>query len=123
MSKYIDLAEQIHAETRDQVYLDEVGEVLSWLDRNPDQAPGRTITESDYSDITEWARNFFSRGWEGRTVLAEKGITIVPDPVPEPTNLQRLSRAIRDWEEGRGEDRILARHLDALGVRVATSDR
>lgn len=163
MSKYTDLAEQIHAGTRDVVYLDEVGEVLSWLDSHPDQVPGRTITASEFDEAVE------SCITEDATVPPHKfaerlGVVCVPDPEPpesvpgrtitrshyqniidetsvpygvgftdgfhqaggsiiddpEPTNLQRLSRAIRDWEQGRGADGILARHLDAIGVRMVT---
>lgn len=116
--KFIDLAEQIHAETRDQVYLDEVGEVLEWLDDHP-ELTGRTITESRLAEVLADENWTFTPTHYFR-VFSRLGITIVPDP--EATNLQRLTQAIRDWEQGRGTDEILARHLDAIGVRVPEAD-
>ena len=85
MSKYIDLAEQIHAETRDGVYLDEVGEVLSWLDRNPDQAPGRTITQSEFRDAYSAFGDMDGPDcyW---LLLDLLGIAVTPDP--DPTNFE-----------------------------------
>lgn len=89
----------------------------------PDQVPGRTITESEFHETADAHRNG-GLGWED--LASRFGITVIPDPdpdpEPEPTNLQRLSRAIRDWHEGRGEDRVLARHLNAIGVKAPGHD-
>lgn len=79
MSKYIDLAEQIHTETRDGVYMDEVGEVLEWLDRNPDQAPGRTITESELHSAL---RDYNAALYTEIDTAHRLGLLVVPDPVP-----------------------------------------
>lgn len=94
MSKYIDLepkASDYYGTSPGQERRAGICDALRFLDSHPEHVPGRTITESDYSDITEWARNFPFRGWEGRTVLAGAGITIVPDS--EPTNAGHD----RDW--------------------------
>lgn len=116
MSKYIDLAEQIHAETRDQVYLDEVGEVLDWLDRNPDQVPGLTITASEFDEAVE------SCITEDGTVppheFAERlGVVCVPDP--EPTNVGKLETEIRELLQEPSQSfsiaRDLAEKLDTAG--------
>ena len=129
MSKYIDpedtLLQSCH-KAHDYPFVMDVKIVLAWLDNHPDQVPGRTITEGDYSDIAEWARNYSNRGWEGRTVLAGAGITIVPDPDPEPTNAERLAELIREIgydirHKGRlSGSNALALDLDSRGVRVVT---
>ena len=62
-----------------------------------DQVPGRTITESEYSTVVEWAKSYALNGWKGRTVLAEVGITVVPDP--EPTNAEKLEQLYRNWSQ------------------------
>lgn len=80
----------------------------------PDQVPGRTITQGEYEDALEGKSWDYGIGYF--EAISNLGITVIPDP--DPTNLQLLTQAIRDWEEGRGEDRILARHLDAIGVTV-----
>lgn len=91
--------------------IDEMG----WL-RNPDQVPGRTITESDYSDISEWARNYRTRGHEGRAVLSNLGITVVPDPPS--TNAERLGRLYREWISDKSIEDSFGVYLDRHGVRA-----
>lgn len=132
--KYIDLADTI-TERLDvpcgNIRLG-IHEALAYLDRYPDQAPGRTITESDYSDIAEWARNYSNRGWEGRTVLAGVGISIVPDPDPdpdpEPTNAESISKLLAEFAElnascgGEQGDHDLAEFLNARGVKAGGDD-
>lgn len=77
-----------------------------------------TITESDYSDISGWARNYLHRGHEGREVLARCGITIVPDP--EPTDAKKLAKLIGGainssaWHD----EHALAEYLTDNGVKV-----
>lgn len=121
MSKYIDLEEQIVDDSRGPWgnSHDGIRFALSWLDNSPDQVPGRTITESEYSDIAEWARNFFSRGWEGRTVLAGAGITIVPDP--EPTNAEKWIKFCSS-KMGLDLDPWQANVLDKAGVKAPGGD-
>lgn len=117
MSKYIDLAEQIKNAESWIPDSSEIDATLEWLDDHPDQVPGRTITESDYSDIAEWARNYSNRGWEGRTVLAGVGITIVPDP--EPTNAELIERKLRELREEPGEWMTYATDSDIYGFSQA----
>lgn len=97
--------------------------LAQYFEVKPEHVPGRAVTESELRRIAE-----DSAGPGASTVMPyirstvdALGITVVPDP--EPTNLQLLSRAIRDWEEGRGADRVLARHLNALGVKVPGGQR
>lgn len=121
--RYIDLAPTIkHDRTRGPITgLDGESYALKWLDDHPDQAPDvaseRTATEKEFEQAIAEVRELSLRD-RYRELLSRFGVTIVPDPEPEPTNLQLLTQAIRDWEEGRGIDRILARHLDALGVKA-----
>lgn len=129
MSKYIDRADRIKNEliVPKADILFGIEYALRFLDDNPGQVPGRTITESDYSDITEWARDYIDRGWEGRTVLADAGITIVPDP--EPTNAELLAELIREIgydirHNGRlSGSNALALDLDSRGVKAAGGSR
>lgn len=118
--KFADLKDMIHAETRDQVYLDEVGEVLEWLDDHPGQVPGRTITESEFHETADAHRNG-GLGWED---LARRfGITVVPDP--DPTNAEKLAiyLGLHDLDAltqaGVAE---FAQQLDADGVKAPGGD-
>lgn len=117
------LSSQVHVLQHDVEYYKQARDAECL--KSPDRVPGRTITESDYSDITEWARNFPFRGWEGRTVLAGAGITIVPDS--EPTNVDLIERKLRELREEPGEWMTcatdsdicgFARVLDAKGVKA-----
>ena len=118
MSKYIDLKDMIHAETRDLVYLDEVREVLEWLDENPDQTPGRTITESEFDELVDtlhrnWAEpEYFSGALSDE--LENLGITVVP--APEPTNAEKLADVYRSWYGGDKVPNSLIRFMDEAGV-------
>lgn len=94
-------------------------EMLPKCECGADQVPGRTISESDYSDIAEWARNYSNRGWEGRTVLAGAGITIVPDP--EPTNAEQIID-LMGLAPANLNRRELAKWLDARGVKAGGDD-
>lgn len=108
--KYSDLAERIHAETRDSVYLDEVREVLEWLDRNPDQVPGRTIAESEFHEAADAHRN---GGIDWEDLAFRFGITVVPDP--ETTNAEKLANDLQEWGMLRGTALSLAPWLVGQG--------
>lgn len=117
--KFIDLAPTIKRDhmTGPITGLDGETYTLQWLDDHP-ELTGRTITQSRLRELTDQYHSgavYSFSHW-----LNELGIVEVRDT--EPTNLQRLTQAIRDWEEGRGTDRILARHLNALGVKVPEAD-
>ncbi len=79
-----------------------------WL-HDPDQVPGRTITESEISkafgpEYVAWAR----------MCLARIGITVVPDP--EPTNAERLEAALLEAWDGHRSMSDVADLLDLKGV-------
>ena len=82
--KYIDL----HDEIADSIHWDAtVLDTLKWLDGHRDQAPGRTITASEFDEAVE------SCVTEDATVpphtfAARLGVVCVPDP--EPTNAELL---------------------------------
>lgn len=59
-------------------------EALAYQDRHPDQVPGRTITESEFQGNL----GVYSEPW-AREFLSGFGITVVPDPDPEPTSAER----------------------------------
>ena len=86
VEKYIDLEERIKRD-RDLSLtgLDRVTYTLRWLDRNPDQVPGRTITESGCHDLYH-AAYYGAKAFRGE--LEDLGITVVPDP--EQTNAEKL---------------------------------
>lgn len=121
MSKYIDLKEMIHAETRDQVYLDEVGEVLDWLDDHPDQVPGRTMTASEFGNYNTEAAGTYGDGF--RAGFERAGGEVVPDP--EPTNAEKLEiyLGLHDLD-AITQDGVadFARQLDADGVKAPGGD-
>ena len=122
MRKYIDLHEQI----RDCLYDGglrpvPIEEVLEWLDSNPDQAPGRTITRTECRDIIDgavkvsgygddWERGFYSG-------LSVADTRVVPDP--EPTDRQRLEELIsREWGDSDDAQHITLAILKEFEVSV-----
>ena len=93
VEKYIDLEERIKRD-RDLSLtgLDRVTYTLRWLDRNPDQVPGRTITEGEFDELVDalhqnWATPEYFSGVL-YDALIDLGITVIPDP--EPTNAEKL---------------------------------
>ncbi|WP_240373097.1 hypothetical protein [Brevibacterium zhoupengii] len=88
MSKHIDLAERIAEDQGAWPGLLAIQAALDWLDRNPDQVPGRTITPGDVHEI--WDASHAGKGIGALSVvLATLGFTVAP----EPTN----SEHDRDW--------------------------
>ena len=112
--KYIDLEERIKRD-RDLSLtgLDRVTYTLRWLDRNPDQVPGRTITESDYRELTDSCSVNYQVGFSDGFFLA--GGRIVPDP--EPTNAERIE-AILNSASPEASRKLLALFLDLQGVKA-----
>lgn len=99
-----------------------------WL-RDPDQAPGRPITRSEFNKaFSEW----FDERDKARIVgIVERlfGITVIPDP--EPTNAELIERKLRELREEPGEWMTyatdsdicgFARALDAKGVKAPGGD-
>ena len=117
MSKYIDLIGQI-TERLDvpcgNIRLG-IHEALAYLDRNPDQAPGRTITESESKDLFSTARRGLGY-WPD--ALERTGITVAPDPEPEPTEAEKLAKIISEYTYN-SEPQALAEALVRAGVRAS----
>lgn len=128
--KYNDLTEEIWRADEGRTSLGSVNMVLDYLDRRPDQVPGRTITRSEYRDtlngavkvsgyFDDWERGF-------HTGLAVSGTKLVPDP--EPTNAEKLAEAITNAAHGVGigsttaNVKDIAEHLDAQGVKAPEAD-
>lgn len=77
----------------------------------PDQAPGRTITESEFHETADAHRNG-GIGWQ--ELSDGLGITVVPDP--EPTNAEKLANVYREWYGGDEVPTSLIRFMDQAGV-------
>ena len=95
--KYEDLLENIeNDDTFDMTRSELVGArvALQWLDQNRDQAPGRTITESQIAEAFGDEYHY----WAKRR-LSRIGITVVPDP--KPTNAEKLELIWADWDPTR----------------------
>lgn len=90
---------------------------LHWLDRHPDQVPGRTITESEFHEVADAHRNG-GLGW--RDLADSLGITVVPDP--EPTNLDWLKKFMTEIQKDGMSPDSAAEWLDARGVRAGSDD-
>lgn len=94
---------------------------LRWLDQNRDQAPGRTITESELRVV---AGRLFAR-WPDLGVfmghlqreLSDLGITHVPNP----TNFDRLEDLVDQWRKG-PQGKTLTQYLDEHGVKAPGGD-
>ena len=91
---------------------------LQWIDQNPDQVPGRTITASEFDEAVE------SCVTEDATVpphtfAARLGVVCVPDP--EPTNAEKLNELICQ-ATGSASASLLAGYLDEAGVRAPGGD-
>ena len=94
---------------------------LRWLDQNRDQAPGRTITESELRVV---AGRLFAR-WPDLGVfmghlqreLSDLGITHVPNP----TNFDRLEDLVDQWRKG-PQGKTLTQYPDEHGVKAPGGD-
>lgn len=88
-SKYIDLAERIAEDQGAWPGLLAIQAALDWLDRNPEQVPGRTITDSELETITNDLATYSGPvlGTRIRVHLAHIGVSVVPDPEPTPRQL------------------------------------
>ena len=95
VEKYTDLEERIKRD-RDLSLtgLDRVTYTLRWLDRNPDQVPGRTITESGCHDLYH-AAYYGAKAFRGE--LEDQGFAFIADP--EPTNAEKLEQLHQNWSQ------------------------
>ena len=121
IEKYEDLADRI-AEDFPPMTGPDIA-TLRWLDAHPDQAPGRTITESEFKA----GFGIYSEPW-AREVLIGFGITVVPDP--EPTNAEKIEQLLwsinKEHEgeclEGEAAVRAWSEALDEAGVKAPGGD-
>lgn len=114
--KYIELKPQIvsdYALVGATAVQGGVGIALEWLDRHPDQVPGRTITESEISKAFGTEYVAFAR-----LCLARIGITVVPDP--EPTDVEKITRLILENSTDM-DPKFIAEMLVENGVRPVKS--
>ena len=113
VEKYSDLEERIKRD-RDLSLtgLDRVTYTLRWLDRNPDQVPGRTITESGCHDLYH-AAYYGAKAFRGE--LEDQGFAFIADP--EPTNAEKLNELICQ-ATGSTNAPLLAGYLDEAGVKA-----
>ena len=124
VEKYSDLEERIKRD-RDLSLtgLDRVTYTLRWLDRNPYQVPGRTITESGCHDLYH-AAYYGAKAFRGE--LEDQGFAFIADP--EPTNAESIDNLLTEFANlnascgGEQGDHDLAEFLDARGVRVSCDD-
>lgn len=122
MSKYIDLIGRI-TERLDvpcgNIRLG-IHEALAYLDRYPDQVPGRTTTESELiAAVDETNHEDMNEYQKARALLVHLGHTI---PDPEPTNAEKLETEIRELFQEPSQSfsiaRDLAKKLDEAGVKA-----
>ena len=111
MSKYDELletiteSEEIRSSVRYGVVL-----TLKYLDDHPDQAPGRTITRSEFNKVMD-------EGSSEEDMAARLGVTVVPDP--EPTNAEKLELLWDEWARLPSyDDTKFTDYLDAHGVKA-----
>ena len=87
---------------------------LRWLDTNPDQVPGRTITASEFDEAVE------SCVTEDATVpphtfAARLGVVCVPDP--EPTNAEKLEQLHQNWSQS-DRNPPFGEWADSVGIQA-----
>lgn len=115
--KYTDLTEEIWRADEGRTSLGSVSMVLDYLDRHPEQVPGRTITERELERAVSETR-LASCGVHPRRFLTYLGITVVPDP--EPTNAEKLADYVRQIGRTAMSAEECGKWLDEQGVRVVT---
>ena len=114
--KYEDLTDAISSESG--VTSGDAWSVLCWLDRNPDQVPGRTITASRKREVAQ--RLEFDPRYSFDEMVHDFGLVSVPDP--EPTNAEKLEALLREAEAAPMSVTNRARWMDAQGVRAPGGD-
>ena len=119
VEKYTDLEERIKRD-RDLSLtgLDRVTYTLRWLDRNPDQVPGRTITESGCHDLYH-AAYYGAKAFRGE--LEDQGFAFIADP--EPTNAEKLDKIMEEWPgRATASDPTFGEYLHNRGVKAPGGD-
>lgn len=120
MSNYIDLIGQI-TERLDvpcgNIRLG-IHEALAYLDRNPSQAPGRTITRSDYQKLMDDTSMPYGVGFTDG--FHQAGGSIIDDP--KPTNAEQIID-LMGLAPANLNRRDLAVWLDKAGVKSPGGSR
>lgn len=81
-------------------------DTLEWLDKHPDQVPGRTMT------VGEMDHKCTTYGSAYETGFKQAGGVIVPDP--EPTNAEQINEAYDVWDR-EPQNFTFGEYLDRLG--------
>lgn len=127
--KYIDMAEKITEGSNlsnTVSFRKGVAWALEYLDAHPDQVPGRTITESEYSAAVDAAKRVKGVSldrlwWQGRAFLFHAGVKIVADP--EPTNAEKLDKIMEEWPgRATASDPTFGEYLHNRGVKAPGGD-
>lgn len=116
MSKYIDLAAKFSAERDFTSAATVVAAFGSWLDEHPDQAPGRTITQSDFERRTARHSNFYTAGYGD--ALTHHGITIAPDPEPKTEADKLIDLMVRIDPNGKLDQVEILKAMAEHGVKA-----
>ena len=116
--KYSDLEERIKRD-RDLSLtgLDRVTYTLRWLDRNPDQVPGRTMTERGCHDLYH-AAYYGEKAFRGE--LEDQGFAFIAGP--EPTNAEKLAHYVRQMDLTPMSPNECGKWLDEQGVKAPGGD-
>ena len=126
--KYIDMAEKITEGSNlsnTVSFRKGVAWALEYLDAHPDQVPGRTITESEYSAAVDAAKRVKGVSldrlwWQGRAFLFHAGVKIVADP--EPTNAERWQELLAQYKDEATGLESFGDWADRKGLRAPEAD-
>ena len=126
--KYIDMAEKITEGSNlsnTVSFRKGVAWALEYLDAHPDQVPGRTITESEYSAAVDAAKRVKGVSldrlwWQGRVFLFHAGVKIVADP--EPTNAERWQELLAQYKDEATGLESFGDWADRKGLRAPEAD-
>lgn len=126
--KYIDMAEKITGGSNlsnTVSFRKGVAWALEYLDAHPDQVPGRTITESEYSAAVDAAKRVKGVSldrlwWQGRVFLSRAGVKIVADP--EPTNAERWQELLAQYKDEATGLESFGDWADRKGLRAPEAD-
>ena len=126
--KYIDMAEKITEGSNlsnTVSFRKGVAWALEYLDAHPDQVPGRTITESEYSAAVDAAKRVKGVSldrlwWQGRVFLSRAGVKIVADP--EPTNAERWQELLAQYKDEATGLESFGDWADRKGLRAPEAD-
>lgn len=103
-----------------------IHEALAYLDRYPDQVPGRTITRSEMRERMAESFETQVREIDVEAYTESLGRIVVPDP--EPTNAEKLNDLLMEFTHlnapcgGEVYDHDFGEFLTARGVKAPEAD-